>query len=152
MFTVSSIHADTGMRSFEVEGNPPAEFPEYIVDKWGLSRRDINPNDFYLLYDGKTSRVCGGEVRDAGLLTPTNIWLTPGTSKGSSPRNQCPNCKRVFISETGYDKHRTGEYGATTSPRRCLTSDEMQGKGMVLRGDGAWITKASTWHTTGDDE
>ena len=53
-------------------------------------------------------------------------------------RNQCQTCKEYFNSNRAFDKHRTGAYGLN---RRCLSPEEMQSKGMVLRKDGFWITK-----------
>jgi len=50
-------------------------------------------------------------------------------------RNECPTCGERFNSNSAFDKHRTGQYGAD---RRCLTADEMRARGMVLRDDGFW--------------
>lgn len=50
-------------------------------------------------------------------------------------RNQCAGCGAFFNSTHAFDKHRVGEHGID---RRCLTADEMHGKGMVLRDDGFW--------------
>lgn len=50
-------------------------------------------------------------------------------------RNQCTGCSAYFNSSRAFEKHRVGEFG---KDRRCLTSDEMQAKGMVLGTDGFW--------------
>ena len=50
-------------------------------------------------------------------------------------RNQCQGCKQYFNSTHAFDKHRTGDHGKN---RRCLTSDEMIAKGMILGDDGFW--------------
>lgn len=50
-------------------------------------------------------------------------------------RNQCAGCSQCFNSTHAFEKHRTGEIGVN---RRCLSTDEMQAKGMVLRDDGFW--------------
>jgi hypothetical protein len=57
----------------------------------------------------------------------------------SGDRNQCQGCKAYFNSVKAFDKHRTGKHGVD---RRCLTEDEMLGKGMSVNKDGFWITKA----------
>ena len=51
-------------------------------------------------------------------------------------RNQCQGCKEYFNSTFAFDKHRTGQHGVD---RRCLTTEEMLRKGMVLRDDGFWV-------------
>ena len=61
--------------------------------------------------------------------------------------NQCPSCNEFFRSVTGFDAHRTGEM----TMRRCLTTNEMRAEGMSITA-GCWVTKASTWHSGGDDE
>jgi hypothetical protein len=54
-------------------------------------------------------------------------------------RNQCQGCKAYFNSSFAFDKHRTGEHG---KDRRCLTADEMAGKGMSKNAAGFWISSA----------
>lgn len=56
------------------------------------------------------------------------------TLRGS--RNQCQGCKRYFNSNTAFDMHRTGQHGVD---RRCMTTAEMEAKGMILRSSGFWI-------------
>lgn len=51
-------------------------------------------------------------------------------------RNQCQSCKQYFNSTGAFDKHRTGKFEVD---RRCMTVEEMEAKGMVLRDDGFWI-------------
>ena len=53
-------------------------------------------------------------------------------------RNQCQGCKQYFNSNYAFDKHRTGEHGVD---RRCLTSEEMLGRGMSLNHANFWITE-----------
>lgn len=55
--------------------------------------------------------------------------------KLSGDRNQCQGCKEYFNSTHAFDKHRAGEHGAN---RHCLTTDQMQAKGMILGDDGFW--------------
>lgn len=55
--------------------------------------------------------------------------------KLSGDRNQCPTCGKGFNSIAAFDKHRTGKFGVG---RRCMTTEEMLAKGMVLRDDGFW--------------
>ena len=50
-------------------------------------------------------------------------------------RNQCPTCHEYFNSVRAFDKHRTG----TWTTRRCLTADEMTGKGMLKNQSGFWV-------------
>jgi len=51
-------------------------------------------------------------------------------------RNQCQGCKEYFNSTFAFDKHRFGQHGVD---RRCLTNNEMVGKGMARRDDGFWV-------------
>lgn len=51
----------------------------------------------------------------------------------------CTGCHESFNSGTAFDKHRHQD-GDT---RRCLTGDEMTGKGMATNGRGWWV--ASLW-------
>ena len=52
----------------------------------------------------------------------------------------CPTCGLFFNSSAGFDMHRiddkSGDFG-----RRCLTTEEMYGKGMFLNKKGRWITR-----------
>jgi hypothetical protein len=50
-------------------------------------------------------------------------------------RNQCSGCSKLFNSTHAFEKHRTGEHGIY---RRCMTTDEMQARKMVLGADGFW--------------
>lgn len=50
-------------------------------------------------------------------------------------RNQCAGCGQCFNSSHAFDKHRTGEHGVN---RHCMSAEQMQAKGMVLRDDGFW--------------
>lgn len=54
-------------------------------------------------------------------------------------RCQCSVCKKYFNSTKAFDKHRTGEHGGD---RRCLSTEEMEERGMVLNARGYWITEA----------
>lgn len=56
-----------------------------------------------------------------------------------SDRNQCPTCKGLFKSLSGFDKHRTGSF--TTGTRRCRSEAEMEAAGMSKNSKGYWITK-----------
>jgi hypothetical protein len=50
-------------------------------------------------------------------------------------RNQCCVCGEYFNSTHAFEKHRVGDFGVN---RRCLTTDEMMTKGMVLGADKFW--------------
>jgi hypothetical protein len=54
-------------------------------------------------------------------------------------RNQCPSCGELFKSSRAFTKHRHGEIGVD---RRCMTAEEMAGKGMLKNDKGFWITEA----------
>jgi hypothetical protein len=54
-------------------------------------------------------------------------------------RNQCPGCDQYFNSNVAFEKHRTGKHGVD---RRCMTPEEMTGKGMLINHAGFWITEA----------
>lgn len=51
-------------------------------------------------------------------------------------RCQCSGCGKYFNSTAAFDKHRRGEMTA----RKCLTEQEMTGKGMERNSAGFWIT------------
>lgn len=53
-------------------------------------------------------------------------------------RNQCPTCHKYFNSTHAFEKHRTGSY----LNRRCLTTEEMEKKKMLINKDGFWIGEA----------
>lgn len=61
-------------------------------------------------------------------------------------RNQCTACGRYFNSTAAFDKHRVGDFSPHEkhpSPygmRRCMTEDEMTGKGMAVSSRGFWVT------------
>lgn len=57
--------------------------------------------------------------------------------KLSGDRNQCQGCKSYFNSTFAFDKHRRGEHGLD---RKCLSIDDMRGKGMSTNAAGFWIT------------
>ena len=52
-------------------------------------------------------------------------------------RCQCPACGQFFNRVSTFDKHRVGAYDGN---RRCLSPDEMSGKGWALNSAGFWIT------------
>ena len=51
-------------------------------------------------------------------------------------RNQCPTCSEYFNSSRSFEKHRIGPF----NDRKCMTKDEMTGKGMSKNRKGFWIT------------
>jgi hypothetical protein len=50
--------------------------------------------------------------------------------KAGSMINQCPSCSRLFTGIDAFDRHRTGTYEDPTDPRRCMTGEEMEAKGL----------------------
>ena len=60
--------------------------------------------------------------------------------KVGEARNQCQACKQYFNSNTAFDFHRTGEHGVY---RRCMTVEEMLGRGMEINQAGYWIKEKS---------
>ena len=58
--------------------------------------------------------------------------------KGGSWR--CESCEKGFRSLSAFDMHRTGEYRRRNHTRRCLSTAEMQARGMRLADNGAWVT------------
>ena len=58
-------------------------------------------------------------------------------------RNQCQGCKEYFNSTGAFDKHRTGKHGVD---RRCMTTEEMIGKGCSLNAGGYWIASKMPDH------
>ncbi|CAB4171394.1 hypothetical protein UFOVP1095_17 [uncultured Caudovirales phage] len=67
--------------------------------------------------------------------------------KLTGQRNQCPTCKLYFNGNAAFDKHRTGEFGKN---RRCMSQDEMQGRGMAVNAAGFWVTALNVkfWDTS----
>ena len=60
--------------------------------------------------------------------------------------NECPTCGKLFNSTFAFDAHRTGAWpslknGITKHERRCMTTNEMEGKGMGVSRRGWWVTK-----------
>jgi len=54
-------------------------------------------------------------------------------------RCQCAACGKYFSRVSVFDKHRTGDYG---KDRRCMTTEQMETKGMRLTESGVWVGKA----------
>lgn len=50
----------------------------------------------------------------------------------------CSACRELFNSPAAFDAHRTGSH--TKGERRCLTTAEIQERGMPRNADGYWIT------------
>jgi len=44
-------------------------------------------------------------------------------------KTQCSGCDRYFVGTASFDAHRTGNF--KTNQRRCMTEEEMCGKGMA---------------------
>jgi hypothetical protein len=59
--------------------------------------------------------------------------------KLNGDRNQCQVCNHYFNSSFAFDKHRTGDFGIS---RRCLSSTEMESKGMLMNANGFWVSQA----------
>jgi hypothetical protein len=54
-------------------------------------------------------------------------------------RCQCAACEKYFSRVSVFDKHRTGDYG---KDRRCMTTEQMEAKGMRRTESGVWVGKA----------
>ena len=63
------------------------------------------------------------------------------TIRGLKPEH-CAYCHETFTGTTAGDMHRVGKHGVTAGPdrRRCLTLEEMLGKGMTTDARGYWTT------------
>lgn len=68
---------------------------------------------------------------------------TCGRSWSGAKREHCPACHETFNSGYAGDMHRTGDW-TEASPRRCLTPDEMRGRGMGQTAEGYWISSADS--------
>lgn len=62
--------------------------------------------------------------------------MTPRRLTGS--RCLCRGCGEYFNSVRSFDCHRIW---ASATVRRCITPDEMFGKGMSVNSSGFWITE-----------
>ena len=63
----------------------------------------------------------------------------------------CTACHETFTGTGSGDKHRTGDHAVDIGPerRRCLTPDEMRGKGMATNQRGQWtLGGTSYWART----
>jgi hypothetical protein len=94
-------------------------------------RDEMDPLDVYL-----------AQQAGAGSLTDltTIIGLPdepPKRKRLTDERCRCASCGEHFNSTGAFDEHRTGDYGKN---RRCLTSAEMQKRGMRLSAEGWWLT------------
>jgi hypothetical protein len=66
---------------------------------------------------------------------------------------QCSGCGLIFTGEGAFNKHRGGSYGKCVTAsngvtrykheRRCLSEDEMKGKGLSFNDKGLWTTFVS---------
>lgn len=57
-------------------------------------------------------------------------------------RNQCGGCGEYFNSDSPFDRHRIGDFGSETNPRRCMTVEEMKEAGMTINDAGFWVGSA----------
>lgn len=59
----------------------------------------------------------------------------------------CSCCHETFTCTTAGDMHRVGRHGVTdgSDRRRCLSSEEMLGKGMTRNSHGRW-TAGGRWN------
>lgn len=53
-------------------------------------------------------------------------------------RCQCAACGKYFSRVSVFDKHRTGNFGRD---RRCMTTEQMQARGMRELTLGVWVGK-----------
>lgn len=63
-------------------------------------------------------------------------------------RNHCRSCDQYFNSIRAFEKHRIGEFGLN---RRCMTPQEMEAVGMILRPDGFWISEPMKGYKENED-
>lgn len=64
------------------------------------------------------------------------IKRSDNPKKLGGQRNQCPSCLEYFNTNAGFDAHRTGSH--TNQQRRCLSVEEIEGKGLKLNVNGFW--------------
>ena len=59
----------------------------------------------------------------------------------------CKSCHQSFEGTRAGDMHRTGKQGVRQGPsrRRCLTPEEMEGKGMRRSARGVWASGYGRW-------
>ena len=62
--------------------------------------------------------------------------------KLTSKRGHCTSCHEFFNSDYVFDRHRVGECGSVSNPRRCLSVAQMQKKGWALNKDGFWVSES----------
>lgn len=69
-----------------------------------------------------------------------------GATWTGAKMEHCAECHETFSGTRSGDRHRTGEHHIFRGPlrRRCLTADEMRGKGMVQNERGVWVSKADS--------
>lgn len=65
------------------------------------------------------------------------------TRRLTGSRCLCRGCNEHFNSVYAFDRHRIW---ASPTVQRCLTHEEMVGKGMTINSSGFWITKPRRKH------
>ena len=68
--------------------------------------------------------------------------------KLTGTHNQCGGCRRYFNSNSAFTKHRIGDHGVD---RRCMTDEEMLGRGMFINATGWWVGQAMKEWKNEDD-
>jgi len=58
-----------------------------------------------------------------------------------SARCHCPTCHHTFNSISSFDRHRVGGYQSGGSGRRCLSPEELRGRGWSQNKKGFWIER-----------
>ena len=64
----------------------------------------------------------------------------------------CTECHQTFTGTTAGDRHRVGDHAVSigSDRRRCLSADEMRGKGMEQNARGQWTNGGtSPWAKDG---
>ena len=66
----------------------------------------------------------------------------------------CPSCHQTFTGASSGDMHRVGDHAVFEGRdrRRCLSVEEMTGKGMVRNDRGHWTTGKSGGHWWSDGD
>jgi hypothetical protein len=74
-------------------------------------------------------------------MYPTPIVCRQVPARAAGQRCQCTGCGQQFNRVTTFARHRVGDFGTLREPgaRRCLSTEEMHGRGWRLNSAGFWL-------------
>jgi hypothetical protein len=93
---------------------------------------------------GKVARIVrNGRVVDEETLKPTRAKPRALNAQGQPYLHRCGDCGTDFGGKEILSRHRVGR-----REKRCLSAEEMHGRGWRLNARGRWSREAPTPHRT----